>query len=43
MLKAIRGNILNLLASMIVLVAYVGVSPNSVWLYYEPDVPNPLK
>ena len=30
-------------ASLLIFVASIGVSPNSMWILYEPDIPKSLK
>jgi cyclic lactone autoinducer peptide len=43
MFKKIRKSLLTYLASMITLVAFTAVSPHSIWILYEPDIPDALK
>lgn len=43
MLKNIRKFFLTSLASLITAVAFIGVSPQSMWIFYEPDIPEVLK
>ncbi|NLZ52832.1 MAG: cyclic lactone autoinducer peptide [Thermoanaerobacteraceae bacterium] len=43
MLKNLRSYFLTSLASLITVVAFTGVSPQSMWIFYEPDIPESLK
>ncbi|TZE82542.1 cyclic lactone autoinducer peptide [Calorimonas adulescens] len=43
MFKKIGKSLLASLASVITLVAFTGVSPASIWILYEPDMPDALK
>lgn len=43
MLKGVRKFFLTSLASFITAVAFVGISPQSMWIFYEPDIPKALK
>lgn len=43
MFKKATAMIVQALAPVIVLVAYTGVSPNSWFILYEPDIPESLK
>ncbi|AYO32147.1 cyclic lactone autoinducer peptide [Biomaibacter acetigenes] len=41
--KKIRESLLASLASLIALVAFTAVSPASIWILYEPEIPDALK
>ncbi|MCG1011918.1 cyclic lactone autoinducer peptide [Tepidanaerobacter sp. GT38] len=43
MFKNIRTYFLTSLASFITAIAFIGVSPQSIWIFYEPDIPEALK
>ncbi|HHW03124.1 MAG TPA: cyclic lactone autoinducer peptide [Thermoanaerobacterales bacterium] len=43
MFKKTRAFFLRSLASLITAVAFIGVSPQSAWIFYEPDIPEDLK
>ncbi|AYO29362.1 cyclic lactone autoinducer peptide [Biomaibacter acetigenes] len=43
MFKKIGKSLLTSLASIITLVAFTAVSPASIWILYEPDIPDALK
>jgi len=43
MFKKARTFFLTSLASLITAVAFIGVSPQSFWIFYEPDIPEELK
>lgn len=40
--KAVKM-LLSGVASLLIFAAYTGVSPNSMWILYEPDIPRNLK
>ncbi|WP_422446453.1 cyclic lactone autoinducer peptide [Thermoanaerobacterium sp. DL9XJH110] len=43
MFKKIKLSFFTSLASLITLVAFSGIKPQSMWILYEPDIPESLK
>lgn len=43
MFKKFKMQFLSSLASLIAVVAFSGISPQSMWIFYEPDIPEILK
>ncbi|MDD4568786.1 MAG: cyclic lactone autoinducer peptide [Tepidanaerobacteraceae bacterium] len=43
MFKKFKTQIFSSLASFIAIVAFSGISPKSMWIFYEPDIPAVMK